>query len=418
MTTANPRPNLGENRVVFVVDKAKIKNACCGIGLAGQQSRQQKPTWAEVLRCSMYHPIKHLKTVSTSPTSENRTGQCPTRVHDDDDYDNNDEYFDGEIDGVCVCDITLFKYARLTSYGVERSFSQYKSLFRDSRHAFVMENLEMTFVVHCNSRPTTSTQVWWGGISSFKCAKCVSAAKAVHGDNTPVKPNNKAEKKIISPTIKLDLPNLQCAESLSVQVDTVRLNSVTILDTVTVILEHVKNLSIVNPVTKSYSSVLSDTVKSRNHAKSAPSSSFPLTQHNSNEVISAVVRSDDITVALSNNVDFDGFQTVTRKKFKKRDPKVGTITTSNLEMTLERIRTKSLFVSRFSPNVNENNIKDSLFNQLKLRSLEITKLKTKYQSYSSFHISGDERDFELIILMSGLLDASLHPLNLSSILLH
>ncbi|KAJ4429613.1 hypothetical protein ANN_21799 [Periplaneta americana] len=66
----------------------------------------------------------------------------------------------GEIDGVRVCDISLFKYARLTSCDVERSFSQYKSLLRDNRHAFVMENLEMTFVVHCNSRPTTSTQVW------------------------------------------------------------------------------------------------------------------------------------------------------------------------------------------------------------------------------------------------------------------
>ncbi|KAJ4450021.1 hypothetical protein ANN_01428 [Periplaneta americana] len=38
--------------------------------------------------------------------------------------------------------------------------NQYKSLFRDNRHAFVMENLEMTFVVHCNSRPTTSTEAW------------------------------------------------------------------------------------------------------------------------------------------------------------------------------------------------------------------------------------------------------------------
>ncbi|KAJ4431856.1 hypothetical protein ANN_20462 [Periplaneta americana] len=66
----------------------------------------------------------------------------------------------GEIDGVGVCDIPLFKYARLTSCDVERSFSQYKSSLRDNRHAFVMENLEMTFVVHCNSRPNTSTQVW------------------------------------------------------------------------------------------------------------------------------------------------------------------------------------------------------------------------------------------------------------------
>ena len=62
----------------------------------------------------------------------------------------------GEIDGICVCDIPLFKYARLTSCDVERSFSQYKSLFRDNGHAFVMENLEMTFAVHCNSRTTTS----------------------------------------------------------------------------------------------------------------------------------------------------------------------------------------------------------------------------------------------------------------------
>ncbi|KAJ4439564.1 hypothetical protein ANN_07691 [Periplaneta americana] len=62
-----------------------------------------------------------------------------------------------EIDGVCGCDISLFKYAHLSSCDVERP---YKSLFRDNRHAFVMENLEMTFVVHCNSRPTTSIQVW------------------------------------------------------------------------------------------------------------------------------------------------------------------------------------------------------------------------------------------------------------------
>ncbi|KAJ4428093.1 hypothetical protein ANN_24107 [Periplaneta americana] len=66
----------------------------------------------------------------------------------------------GEMDCVCVREIPLFKYARLTSCNVERSFSQYKSLFGDNRDAFVMENLEMTFVDHCNSRPTTSTQVW------------------------------------------------------------------------------------------------------------------------------------------------------------------------------------------------------------------------------------------------------------------
>ncbi|KAJ4448583.1 hypothetical protein ANN_10602 [Periplaneta americana] len=38
----------------------------------------------------------------------------------------------GEIDGVCVCDIPLFKYARLTSCDVERSFSQTISLISNS----------------------------------------------------------------------------------------------------------------------------------------------------------------------------------------------------------------------------------------------------------------------------------------------
>ena len=46
----------------------------------------------------------------------------------------------GELHGVSISDIPLFKYARLTSCDVERSFSQYKALFRDNRHAFVMEN--------------------------------------------------------------------------------------------------------------------------------------------------------------------------------------------------------------------------------------------------------------------------------------
>ncbi|KAJ4445061.1 hypothetical protein ANN_06860 [Periplaneta americana] len=56
-------------------------------------------------------------------------------------------------------DVIVVHRSGLTSCDVERSFSQYKSLFRENRHAFVMENLEMTFVVHCNSRPSSSTQV-------------------------------------------------------------------------------------------------------------------------------------------------------------------------------------------------------------------------------------------------------------------
>ncbi|KAJ4445442.1 hypothetical protein ANN_07247 [Periplaneta americana] len=88
-----------------------------------------------------------------------------------------------EIDGVCVCDIPLFKYARLTSCDVERSFSQYKS-FGINRHAFVMENLEMTFVVHCNSRPTTSCQLSEDRSESHKCYQGGTTYEATRpGDN-------------------------------------------------------------------------------------------------------------------------------------------------------------------------------------------------------------------------------------------
>lgn len=281
-----------------------------------------------------------------------------------------------------------------------------------------------------------------GGSSSYKCVKCVSASKAVHGDNTPIKASNNSDKKIISPSRELNLPDLETRESLSVQLETVRLNSVSILDTLCLVLDHVKIIEkemvdlknenaalkiqmaemavildrnsylpkavdskvghqqvVANSVKKSYSSVVSDTARIGTSVSAIPAVSIPLSQQQvhmpGKEVISPTVRCDEGTSTMS-NTDPEGFQIVTKKKFKKREPKVGTCTNTKLEMAPERIRSKALFVSRFSSNVNKNNIEESLLNQLKLRSLSVTKLKTKFQSYSSFHISVDERDFDLI----------------------
>jgi hypothetical protein len=50
-----------------------------------------------------------------------------------------------------VNDIVCWKYAGPVSRDMERTFYQYKSLFRDNRHRSAMHNLEMTLVVHCNS---------------------------------------------------------------------------------------------------------------------------------------------------------------------------------------------------------------------------------------------------------------------------
>jgi hypothetical protein len=62
----------------------------------------------------------------------------------------------------------------------------------------------------------------------------------------------------------------------------------------------------------------------------------------------------------------------------------------------KKVRTEALFVSRFSPEVTSADVEKSMKEQLDLASLKCTKLKTKYCSYSSFHISVSEDDFHLV----------------------
>jgi hypothetical protein len=59
-------------------------------------------------------------------------------------------------------------------------------------------------------------------------------------------------------------------------------------------------------------------------------------------------------------------------------------------------RSKALFVSRFSPEVTADDVHKSLKEQLSLKMLVCTKLRTKFNSYSSFHISVTEDEFALI----------------------
>jgi hypothetical protein len=48
-------------------------------------------------------------------------------------------------------DLTLFKYALVTSYDVERCFSSYKTILSDNRKRFSLEALKMHIVVYCNA---------------------------------------------------------------------------------------------------------------------------------------------------------------------------------------------------------------------------------------------------------------------------
>ena len=46
-------------------------------------------------------------------------------------------------------DIVKLKHAPITSSDVERSFSQYKCVFRDNRSRFTFQHLKEMFVTHC-----------------------------------------------------------------------------------------------------------------------------------------------------------------------------------------------------------------------------------------------------------------------------
>jgi hypothetical protein len=116
-------------------------------------------------------------------------------------------------------------------------------------------------------------------------------------------------------------------------------------------------------------------------------------------------------IASDNQAD-NGFTTVMRKRkgnnptaipsgvpnplTKPRPLLIGNKSGSSLSTVPKRVRTKALFVSRFSPEVSSAEVEQSLNDQLELVSLKCTRLKTKYNSYSSFHISVSEDDFDLI----------------------
>jgi hypothetical protein len=54
------------------------------------------------------------------------------------------------------------------------------------------------------------------------------------------------------------------------------------------------------------------------------------------------------------------------------------------------------FVSRFSPDVTASDVEKSLKDRLQLAPLACTRLKTKHNSYASFHVPVEEDDFHLV----------------------
>lgn len=57
---------------------------------------------------------------------------------------------DSYVQSLSPKELTLFKYAPLTSTDVERSFSEYGNVFTDQRKSFLFENLKQHLVIHYN----------------------------------------------------------------------------------------------------------------------------------------------------------------------------------------------------------------------------------------------------------------------------
>ncbi|KDR11797.1 hypothetical protein L798_14176 [Zootermopsis nevadensis] len=124
------------------------------------------------------------------------------------------------------------------------------------------------------------------------------------------------------------------------------------------------------------------------------------------------------------SVDTEGFTTVSHKKkpssgtpsantIRQRRQPLGVRNSASVPIVSKSERSKALFVSRFSPEVTAADVDKPLKEQLSLKRLVCNRLKTKFNSYASFHISFDEEDFPLInntgVLPNGCLVAPFDP---------
>jgi hypothetical protein len=106
--------------------------------------------------------------------------------------------------------------------------------------------------------------------------------------------------------------------------------------------------------------------------------------------------------------DSEGFKRVVYKKTRvpggtvvilakrRRQPLIGMRNSVSLPIISKRERYKALFVSRFSPEVTVDDVEKFLKEQLSLKKLVCTRLKTKFNTYASFHAQVIDDEFPLI----------------------
>ena len=149
------------------------------------------------------------------------------------------------------------------------------------------------------------------------------------------------------------------------------------------------------------------TVKSYRDVLTTGSTSRSQTPANPENPGRVQATSTKFLVPQAENCD-EGFTAVVKKKrnkpdglpisgtHKSRPAMVGARNSSCLPVTTKKPKLKSLFISRLGPDVSASDVETYLQGHLKLASLTCTKLKTKFNSYSSFHVSVMEDDFLLV----------------------
>jgi hypothetical protein len=80
----------------------------------------------------------------------------------------------------------------------------------------------------------------------------------------------------------------------------------------------------------------------------------------------------------------------------RRQPLVGARNSASLPVITKEQRFRAPSFSRFSPEVTADDVEKSLKEQLSIKNLVCKRLKTKFSTYASFHVSVIEDEFSLI----------------------
>jgi hypothetical protein len=100
-------------------------------------------------------------------------------------------------------------------------------------------------------------------------------------------------------------------------------------------------------------------------------------------------KDDFVTVVTKKRVNPSAVNSISSDPNSTKKPRMGMIgvrNSSSLPVVEKKVRMKSLFVSRFSPDVTATDVEKSLKDQLQFASLACTRLRTKHNSYALFHV--------------------------------